>query len=290
LSVERPTANGQKERVKFSIVTPSFRQLTWLKRCVRSVADQGGDVEHIIQDAGTGAELEAWVRAHSTARLFVEQDSGMYDALNRGFDRATGDICAYLNCDEQYLPGTLAHVADTFAAHPEVDLVAGDFLILDANTRLLAFRKVTPLRRAMILTDHLYAFTCALFFRRKVFANGLRFDTRLRTTGDGEWVSRVLAQGHRVAYARRYLSTFTFTGENLGAQAVAHEETARAQAALPLWMRLAGPVLRKVRHVEKLLAAAYSSPPISYEVYVAEDDEKRTSLTCSRPQFRYPGS
>ncbi len=274
--------------MKFSIVTPSYGQLAWLKRAVRSVADQGVEVEHIIQDAGTGPELEAWVREHSRAQLFVEKDHGMYDALNRGFDRATGDICAYLNCDEQYLPGTLARVAQAFAEHPNADLIAGDFLMLDADAHLLAFRKVTPLRRTMILTDHLYAFTCALFFRRRVFTGGLRFDAALKTTGDGDWVARALADGHRARCVRGYLSTFTFTGENLGAQAAARAESIRALAALPLWMRFAGPLLRAVRHVEKLLAGGYASPPISYEVYAAEDDENRTRLTCKKPGFRYP--
>src|SRR3954464_6365046 len=75
--------------MRFSIVTPSFRQLAWLKRAVRSVADQQGvELEHIIQDAGTGPELEEWVRTHSAARLFVEKDRGMYDAVNRGLARA----------------------------------------------------------------------------------------------------------------------------------------------------------------------------------------------------------
>lgn len=90
--------------MQFSIVTPSFRQLGWLKRCVRSVADQEGvSFEHIIQDAGTGPELDEWVRGNSNAQLFVEKDEGMYDAVNRGFARAKGEFCAYLNCDEQYL-------------------------------------------------------------------------------------------------------------------------------------------------------------------------------------------
>src|SRR3954464_10648572 len=101
--------------MQFSIVTPSFRQLSWLKRAVRSVADQKGvEVEHIIQDAGTGPELETWVRENSNAQLFVEKDNGMYDAVNRGLARAQGEICAYLNCDEQYLPGTLEKVAQCF--------------------------------------------------------------------------------------------------------------------------------------------------------------------------------
>src|SRR5947209_2464124 len=145
--------------MRFSIVTPSFRQLAWLKRAVRSVADQqGGEVEHIIQDAGTGPELEEWVRTQTTAQLFVEKDHGMYDAVNRGLARATGDICAFLNCDEQYLPGTLARVARCFEENPWADAVAGDYLVIGEHNELLAFRKITPPRRAMILTDHLYTY------------------------------------------------------------------------------------------------------------------------------------
>jgi glycosyltransferase involved in cell wall biosynthesis len=275
-------------RVKFSIVTPSFRQLPWLKRCVRSVADQGVDVEHIVQDAGTGPTLESWACAQPTVQLFVEPDEGMYQALNRGLARATGDICAWLNCDEQYLPGTLKRVERAFAENPGADLIAGDFLVLDPSAQLLAFRKITPLRRAMILTDHLYAFTCAIFFRRHVFGEGMRFDESVRTIADGDWIARALARGHHFAYVREYLSAFTFTGENQSAQQSARMETAHAQSRLPLWMRAAGPALRGVRRVEKLLAGAYRSGPIEYDVYASESDEQRTHFHCEQPQFRYP--
>ena len=276
--------------VKFSVVTPSFRQLPWLKRCVRSVADQGVSVEHIVQDAGTGADLETWARAQPTVRLFVEPDRGIYQGLNRALTRATGDICGWLNCDEQYLPGTLAHVERAFAENPWADLVAGDFLVLDAEARLVAFRRITPLRRAMILTDHLYAFTCAIFFRRGVFRDEMQFNESWRTIADGQWIAAALARGHRFAYVHAYLSAFTFTGENQSAQESARAETARARQALPLWMRAAGPVWRGVRHVEKLFAGAYRSGPIDYEVYTAENNQTRTHFRCEQPQFRYPTS
>lgn len=276
--------------MRFSILTASFRQLTWLKRCVRSVADQKGvDVEHIIQDAGTGPELESWVRENSSARLFVEKDSGMYDALNRAIERASGDVIGILNSDEQYLPGTLERVRQAFDQNPNASIVAGDYLVVDPEQRLLAFRKVTPLRASMIATDHLYAFTCGLFFRRSVFGDGLRFDTSLRSVADGQLVSRALERGHRAVLIHDYLAAFTWTGENLSAQKISREEDARIREMLPKWQRLAGPLLRSWRHVERLLAGGYSSGPITYEVYAGEDDTGRTSFTCEHPSFRYPG-
>lgn len=277
--------------MKFSIVTPSFRQLPWLKRAVRSVADQEEvEVEHIIQDAGSGADLENWVRSESRAQLFVEPDRGMYDALNKGFARATGEICAFLNCDEQYLPGTLARVHRAFAENEGVDIIAGNYLVVDTRQELLAYRKVTPLRRSMILTDHLYAFTCALFFRRRLIEEGLQFDASLKDVADGEWVCRALERGHRAVLVHEYLSTFTWTGENRSTQALAVEEKRRAQSALSPGLRLAAPFLRQWRHLERLLSGGYTSGPIEYSVYRGEDEKERTAIRCERPSFRYPGA
>ena len=276
--------------MEFSIITPSFRQLGWLKRAVRSVADQGVELEHLIQDAGTGPELEQWVREQSHAQLFVEKDRGMYDAINRGFARATGEICGYLNCDEQYLPGTLARVARAFSENPWADAVAGDYLVLDGENRLLSFRKVTPLRRAMILTDHLYAFTCAIFFRRKILEAGLHFNPDLKDVADLEWVCAVLARGYRFAIIPEFLSTFTFTGDNRSAQNLARHELAAIRARLPLWLRLAAPALRAFRHLEKWRVGGYRSKRIEYAVYAADDAVERTRFSCEHPSFRYPGT
>ncbi len=274
--------------MRFSIITPSFRQLGWLQRCARSIADQTGvEVEHIIQDAGTGPELDAWVRNHTRAQLHVEKDAGMYDAINRGMDRATGDLMAFLNCDEQYLPGTLEAVTAMFAAHPETDLIVGDFLILDPAAKLLSFRRVTPLRRLFLATDHLYAFTCATFFRRKIWDAGIRYQTQFKAVADGRWLFDVLDHGFRPRNLRRFLSIYTDTGVNLGVGTVGQEERKGWFATLPRWQRLLAPVFRRLRQVEKYLAGGYASRPIAYEVYASDDAEARTRFLCEKPSGRY---
>jgi glycosyltransferase involved in cell wall biosynthesis len=270
--------------MRFSIVTASFRQFGWLKRCARSIADQTGvEFEHIIQDAGTGPELEAWVAAHTRARLYVEKDEGMYDAINRGLDRATGDILAFLNCDEQYLPGTLQAVAETFAAHPEADIVVGDFLVLDPASQLLAFRKVTKLRRIYIANDQLYAFTCATFFRRRVWDSGIRYRQDLKAVADGQWMYQALTKGFRPHNLRRYLSIYTHTGENLGRGDVAQAERQKWLDGRPWWEKLVRPFLPRMRHFERFLAGGYRSKPLTYEVYTSDDAETRTRIVVEKP-------
>lgn len=271
----------------FSIVTPSLRQLAWLKRCVRSVEDQGVAREQIIQDSGTGPELEQWARAQSSLRLFVEQDTGVYDALNRGFARAGGDIFAFLHCDEQYLPGALARVERAFAKEPQLDLVIGDYLVVDPTGKLLSFHRATPLRRAMVLTDHLYDYTCAMFFRRALWERSGGFRTDLRMLADADWVARILATRPRIRLLGEFTSVFAVTGENLSLSPVAREEEQRLRASAPAWARLAAPALRQIRHVEKLLRGGYSRRPLEYEIYVGDDPE-RTRFRVERPAFRHP--
>jgi glycosyltransferase involved in cell wall biosynthesis len=105
--------------MKFSIITPSFRNSNWLKLCIASVADQQGvEFEHIVQDSCSDDGTQDWLPRDPRVKAFIEKDGGMYDAVNRGYRRAQGDILAYLNCDEQYLPGALKTVHDFFESHP----------------------------------------------------------------------------------------------------------------------------------------------------------------------------
>ena len=88
----------------------------------------------------------------------------MYDGINRGLRRARGDIVAYLNCDEQYLPGALSAVQQFFDAHPGVDVLFADFVVVDGAGNYLFHRKVQKPLLHHTWVSHLAAFTCATFF------------------------------------------------------------------------------------------------------------------------------
>ena len=79
-----------------SVITPSFRSSQWLKLCIASVADQEGvQVEHIVQDAGSDDGTLDWLPHDRRVRAYVEKDAGMYDAINRGLRKSVGEILAY---------------------------------------------------------------------------------------------------------------------------------------------------------------------------------------------------
>ncbi|NUQ93657.1 MAG: glycosyltransferase [Gemmatimonadaceae bacterium] len=280
---------GNSAHPLFTVVTPSFNMLPYLKRCVRSVADQGVAAEHIVADAVSRDGTPEWLAAQSGVTAIVEKDSGMYDAVNKGLARARGEIVSYLNCDEQYLPGTLGVVADYFASHPEVDVLFGDALLVDPAGQLLSYRKGYRPRWPYIAASHLYVLSCTMFLRRRVIDEGARFDMGWKDVGDAEFVIRILRGGARAAHVGRYLSVFTMTGANMSAGPNARRETLRLRRSCPSWIRALALPLDVARRVEKVLSGAYTQRfPLSYALYAAPDDERRTEFNVVSSSFRWP--
>src|SRR2546429_80118 len=124
-----------------SIITPSFRNSRWLKLCIGSVADQGVEHEHIVQDSCSEDGTQDWLASDPRVKAFIEKDQGMYDAVNRGLRRAQGEILAYLNCDEQYLPGALSSVVDYFQKNPATEIVFADTVVVGPQGQYICDRR-----------------------------------------------------------------------------------------------------------------------------------------------------
>ena len=277
-------------KLKISVVTPSYKQFPWLKLCVASIADQEGvAVEHIIQDAHTGPELEEWVRAHGKSRLYVESDTGMYDAINRGFARASGDIICWLNSDEQYLEGGLAKVARFFETHPEIDVLFGDAILADDKGDLLSYRRTIAPSLRHILASHLNTLSCATFVRRSILDRGYRLDTRWQTIADGVWIADLLRAGVPTAIMNEPLSVFTFTDANLGQSSIAFSETKLWQeetaSKINRWLR---PYFVLQHRLRKLFSGAYWPRSITIKLYTLASPQKRVCREARHLGFRWP--
>lgn len=276
---------------RISVITPSYKQLSWLKLCAASVADQAGvEVEHIIQDAGTGPELETWASSQPQIKLKVEADAGMYDAINRGLKRATGEICAYLNCDEQYLPGTLRRVADYFAAHPEVEVLFADAILIDCAGQPLAYRRMIVPSSIHTRLVHLGTLSASTFFRRSIIERNLLFDPQWKDIGDAVWVDQMLKAGVRMAVLPQPLSVFAFTGANMSTQgnAQAEGQTWRRAADAPSpWLTIPAVLWHRFR---KLLAGAYSAKSFVTRHYTPESPDSRKCFNFKGIHFSWPGN
>lgn len=200
----------------FSIVTPCLNDLDLLKRCVQSVSRQDdAALEHWVQDGGSTDGTPAWLASRTDLGFVSEPDQGLYDALNRGFHRARGDIMGWLNADEQYVPHALQSVQRAFEARPEIDIVFGDYIVTDTQGEALAARREIPFRRWTVVNGAMGVQSCALFFRKCAWEACGPFDISYRICGDKEWVLR--AAGKRLVFQHipRFLGLFTITGRNL---------------------------------------------------------------------------
>lgn len=113
---------------RISIITPSFNQGHFIEETIRSVLLQNyPNLEYIIIDGGsTDSTVEIIKQYESQITYWTsEPDRGQTHAINKGIARATGDILAYLNSDDYYLPGTLFRVAEYFCQFPQTDLLHG---------------------------------------------------------------------------------------------------------------------------------------------------------------------
>lgn len=347
----------------FTIITPSFNQLDYLRRCIASVADHATEgvgrwapgvrenpdlklntanlkhrhepitVHHHVQDGasvdGTREFLEKLAEVDRSSLIVdggmenlsnqesaayqlsfaSEADNGMYDALNRGIQRmlnsrmpddrdqrsdtpcirhqapgarepnnyqpstinSSNQVVAWLNCDEQYLPGTLQAVADYFAKHPDVDVLCGHALVVDEAGGLTGFWKSMPLRRRYVQSGYLYNLSCAMFFRAGVFKQGLRFNTEYKALGDQEFMIRLLDRGIRTAVLSTFLSAYTFMPGNLSEQRFARVE--REGLLNQFWGGSRGLRLfwRTAQRAERFLRGCrYQRFPLAYAIYGSE--------------------
>lgn len=270
--------------MKFSIITPSFRNSAWLKLCIASVADQQGvELEHIVQDSCSDDDTASWLPYDKRVKAFIEKDAGMYDAVNRGYRRATGDILAYLNCDEQYLPGGLKTIHDFFAANPKVEVVLAHSLIVDGKGQYMCHRHMmTP--TPWHIWFRFRMLTSSIFIRRKVIhERGLYFDTRWRDVGDFHWALALLKNKVPMAVCDSLVATFTDTGENMNLRPNAIREKKETRTMAPRWIWATKPLVILHHRFRRMAAGHFKLPPMSYEIYTRESPERRVKFEVPRP-------
>lgn len=276
--------------MRFSIITPSFRNSRWLKLCIASVADQEAvSLEHIVQDAGSDDGTLDWLPHDKRVKAFVEKDSGMYDAVNRGYRRAQGELLAYINCDEQYLPGALKQVSDCFDRNPGLDVVFGDCIVVNADGSYRCERRaLTPQLAHTWVSGNLSFLTAATFLRRRVIDQyHVWFNPAWRDVGDGDWTQRLIKSGARMAVLPELTSVFTETGSNMNLGANATREKKEFLNAAPRWAQLLQPLVVAHFRLRRLLAGHYFCRPHDYAIYTLDSPDRRKTFHVTHPTFRW---
>jgi len=271
--------------VDFTIVTPSYRQLDYLACNIASVADQKDvSVEHVIQDAGSEGFnefserlMKRWPDRPNYRRLMIsEPDRGMYDAVNKGLKRGTGKICAYLNCDEQYLPGALRRIYEAFRSAPGAEICYGGFLVIDFRGNLITTQKPVGLFWPHVATSHLANFTCATFFRRSLLERQQAwFDPSYTACADALWTLERLRAKVATIRLSAPVSAFRPTGTNRGLTQQSLEERKRIARGAPRWAQMGKPIWIAIHRLLKWMSGGYLPEKIEYSIWQSGDDAAR---------------
>lgn len=123
-----------------SVVTPSFNQARFLERTIRSVLAQDYPrLEYIIVDGGSTDGSRAILEQYAPrlAWWVSEPDRGQTDAINKGLAHAHGEILAWLNSDDTWLPNAVPSAVKAFGSHPGFGLVYGAADYIDADDRII---------------------------------------------------------------------------------------------------------------------------------------------------------
>lgn len=281
----------------FYIITPAYHALPRLAACVRSVADQAGEgitIHHHVQDGGSAdgsaAWLADWQREHADTphyRFSYESapDAGLYDALNKAWDRmpADADITAHLNADEQYLPDALRRIAAAFAEHPRADLLTTTYLLCNEDGSYHCHRRpVQPHAWTSVLTCELM--TCVCFLRAASLRQlGLRFDTSYRSLADVPFYRDFVASGACIVSLPKLItSVYTLTGKNLSWEPVTTRERERYNASAPAWQRLLYPFSRRWVNLKRRLVDLCCPAPTECTLYRGTDSI-RTAEAIAAP-------
>lgn len=197
--------------LSISIVTPSYNHGEFIERTLDSILDQNYvKLQYCIQDGGSSDQTVAILQRYGDrlAQWESRPDAGQANAIQLGFDKATGEIMAYLNSDDKLMPGALHYIAEYFRRHPEVDVVYGHRVLIDEYDREIG-RWVLPSHCDVVLSWADFIPQETLFWRRRIWERaGGHIDQSFRFAMDWELILRFREVKAKFVRLPRFLGMF----------------------------------------------------------------------------------
>ena len=196
--------------MKISVITVVLNAVKTIERTIKSVLSQKYEnIEFIVIDGGsTDGTLDVIAKYQSHLSYFVsEPDDGIYDAMNKGIKKATGDLIGLLNADDWYEPEVLQVVADAYK-RTSADIIYGRTFLVDSQG-IKRLRKDTSIFE---LWRGSPACSQAIFISKKAYNSFGLYDTRYKIASDYDLLNRMLHNGAKAARLETPLVNYSTTG------------------------------------------------------------------------------
>jgi GT2 family glycosyltransferase len=189
-----------------SIITPSFNQARYLEETLRSVLDQDyPNLEYIVVDGASTDGSVGIIRKYADQLTWwvSEQDSGQADAINKGLSHATGEIVAWLNSDDYYLPGAISEAVSAFEEKPDVVLIYANMLAVDEHGETINALHYEQMDLEDLLCFQIFG-QPAVFFRREALERAGILDPSYHFLLDHHLWLRIALQGRILHVAQTW--------------------------------------------------------------------------------------
>ena len=193
-SDERPPHN----KMKISIITATYNSEATIADTIHSIDTQTyGDIEHIIIDGLSSDATLAIVNSSKAPwrQVFCEADQGLYDAMNKGIARASGDLIGILNSDDLYVDGDVLDKVACLFADPNTDACYADLVYVDKldTSKIVRYWKSSPYQNGLFQTGWMPPHP-TFFVRRSVYERFGTFDLNYKLAADVELLMRFIAK------------------------------------------------------------------------------------------------
>ncbi|MFC2149573.1 glycosyltransferase family 2 protein [Candidatus Auribacterota bacterium] len=215
-----PEKDGSLPRI--TIVTLSYDQGKYLEQAILSVLNQGyPNLEYIIIDGGSTDGSVDIIRKYEKYLSYwiTEKDNGQSEALNKGFEQATGKIYAYLNSDDILFPGVLDKISNEFIRNKDTDVLYGNKSLISPEGAIISERRmtrwITGISEAGFFSRKGYwVYMDAAFWRRDAHVKTAGFDASLHNTMDVDLFLQLIEQKARFRFLREYFIGFRVHGQS----------------------------------------------------------------------------
>lgn len=202
---------------KISIITPSYNQGQFLEETIQSVVGQMyPDLEYIIMDGGSTDNSVEIIKKYEKHITYWESksDDGQAHAINKGFEKATGDILAWINSDDYYLPGTLKIITSFLGNAKEKAVVFGNAVHMYQGTKRIFGSDVSKSFREIDFRICDTIIQPSSFWNRSVLEEVGFLNEKMHYAFDWEWFIRAQTANVQFTPIDNYLSVYRITGEN----------------------------------------------------------------------------
>jgi len=184
--------------MKISLITISYNSEASIRDTIESVMEQDyNDIEYIIVDGNSKDRTMEIVRTYGKriSKSVSEPDKGLYDALNKGINMATGDVVGFIHSDDVLAgPGVISRIASTFL-EKETDSIYGDleYVFKEDTSRILRYWKAGRFSRRKIRNGWMPPHP-TFYVKRSIYNTFGGFDTGFRIAADYDCILRLLAK------------------------------------------------------------------------------------------------